>query len=177
MADETEKPDNLVNFVKAKERIDGGAPFVRKPCSYKQGACKHQGGFDVDPDQHEVECSTCGKLVDPFKAILIVANEWDWRSSHEQKRQLQAELERLQADVEKLKALRSKLKGEVTIPGKHVRKKLRELTKELEKCAAYRTGRGDKTGAEAYARAAFLVRGEGEHMVDGLLKEEGLADG
>lgn len=171
-----ERTENLVDFVKLKERAEAGAPFTHRRHPFKLGECRHARGFDVDTQDHEVTCRACGKIVDAFKAITIVAFEWDWNASHESRKELEAQVTRLSAEVDKLKAIRSRERAELSIPGKHVRKALRDLAELLKRYAAGDRARGDKKSAGAYESAAHRVRTTAEHLVDGFIQGEGKAE-
>ena len=83
-----------------------GAPVALKPG--RSRGCRHKQ-VDVDPGERTVECSRCGAVIDPFDAILMIADEWEgldaWARRRERERdEAFAKTKELKAEEKRLKA-------------------------------------------------------------------------
>jgi hypothetical protein len=61
-----------VDFTSALDKRRGIVARKKREYGEKDERCKHEDGWSVDEDRHEVECRQCGDFVDPFHVLVVL---------------------------------------------------------------------------------------------------------
>ena len=95
---------NVLRLVPQSGAVQADADECGLVVTYKPRKCRHDR-LEVDKQNHVVECKNCGERVDPFEALLVLAEEGSrYRDYYKSRRD---ELEKLNNYQPHLKAVRS----------------------------------------------------------------------
>jgi len=160
--DEQKKPenleiDNVLAFpISGNLLREGGGPVSRVP---SLPTCMHREGVYLHNQDRKVTCKNCNAVLDPFDALGLIADKYDWTRGIAERDVLRREIGELEKIVKGLKGKRAR-----ALKGGYVRmdqlKPLVEQLRALQKRQPKASERGVMGIAVRWLETAFenLVR-------------------